>query len=399
MRERGREGHGCSGGYRSGSPCRVGTDGGDETGEDGSALGDELQRAEHPARRPSARRFGGEQRQADEAERHPGAEHQPCGGEGRQRSGDVVPRESGGDQREAEDHARARPGAQRAVRGRREQQVAQVRQGEEAPGDGAGDPGDALLHQFDEVRIGDHGREDERELQGVEGQQLRPRYRRSVVHGVVPGRRPLCLGQQREQPGGGERQHGEQRVLAVWREPRRERADDDGRGDQRRPCAALHEGERPGQALAGEGRSQIPVGRGEGTAEQPLEHERRGEGGEAVRGAGEQEGEGQPELGAQQEPFAAEPVGEASPQRRAEGGEDRGDDIEQPGPVCVRVAELGQDHREIGRQAEGREGRDEVARGHDMHLTAAEPGGGPGADQGAGTELRERLHDAPPGRR
>ncbi len=176
-------------------------------------------------------------------------------------------------------------------------------------------------------------------------------------------------------------------------DPRRQRPHQDRCGDQRGPRAALHQRERPGQPWALQGGGEIAVGGREGTAEEALEHQRRGEGRQAVRRPGEQEGDAEPELGPQQQPLAAEPVGQATPERSAERAEDRRQDVEQPGPVAVPVAEAGQDRGEVRREAEGGERGDEVAGRDRAYLPAVEslPTVGDGvleAWRGSGTHRR-----------
>ncbi len=285
----------------------------------------------------------------------------------------------------------------------RERQVAEVGQGEQHAGGGAGDPGEAFLGQGYQIGEGDDGGEDEGELQAVEdaqgcavrrlvggrvrlrgcgGRAAGARAEGGVGFGGGPGlgRGPgRCLRpgasrfrQQGEEHRGGERQYGHQQVLPVRVDPWREYADQDRRGHQGGPRAALHQGERPGQPGAVEGGGEVAVGRGEGAAEEALEHQREGEGGQRVGGPGQQEGDGEAELGAQQESLAAVPVGEPPPHRGAEGAEHGGHDVQHARPASLLVAESGQDRGQVGRQAEGGEGGDEVAGGDGVHLTSAE---------------------------
>ncbi len=178
--------------------------------------------------------------------------------------------------------------------------------------------------------------------------------------------------ERRQHRRGGQRQHGQQCVLAVRRQPRRQRADHDRRAHQRRAGTALHQGQRPGERMALQRRPQIAVRRGEGAAQHALDHQGGGEGADRVGPARQQERRGEPQLRAQQQPFAAEPVGEPPPQRRPDGAEDGGHDVEQTGPAGGAVAQLGQDLGEVRRQAQRGERRHEVAAGHGVHLAAAD---------------------------
>src|SRR3546814_5752980 len=83
---------------------------------------------------------------------------------------------------------------------------------------------------------------------GAQGDHRRGGRRRG---GLGYGLRGLFLdrfGERGEQQGGGQGEYGQQRVLAVRRQPARQRADDDGRDDQGRPSAVgrAWRGERGG---------------------------------------------------------------------------------------------------------------------------------------------------------
>ncbi len=167
-----------------------------------------------------------------------------------------------------------------------EHQITQVRQGEQHPGDRPRGIRHPLLDQRDQVRERDDRREDEGELEEVEQPQCPQRWRRLRGQVLMLFNDGLVrLGQQHQQYGGRQRKHGHDQVLAMRRDPRTQRADQNRRDDQGGSGTALHHRERLRQLVAGQRRSQITVASGKRSAEETLQDERQRERRQTVREA------------------------------------------------------------------------------------------------------------------